>query len=70
MKNKLKQLFDYQSFAGNARLEQMAADADAHAGTALSDADLADVNAAGEIEDIRSKRAEQNLDTEHQLDNG
>lgn len=61
MKTKLKKLFDYQAFAGNARIEKLAKDADTHVGAALSDDDLAGVNAAGQIENIRAQSEQKNF---------
>ena len=49
MENKLKKLFDYQKFEGNAKLASLIADSDARFAQALSDEDLAFVNAAGEF---------------------
>lgn len=69
MEDKLKKLFDYQKFAKNDRLEKMAREADARVGAMISDEDLADVNAAGQIEDVRCKRGERNVLSEKQFDN-
>ena len=47
MEKKLKQLFDYQKFARNPRLDAMLAEAEGRC-AALEDEDLAFVSAAGE----------------------
>ena len=52
MEQKLKQLFDYQKFHHNSRLDAMLAAAEARYEHALSDADLEWVNAAGAAEDL------------------
>ena len=49
MEEKLKQLFDFQRFERNPRLEQMMAETRERWGAELSDDDLELVNAAGEI---------------------
>ena len=49
MEEKLKQLFDFQRFERNPRLERMMAETRERWGTELSDDDLELVNAAGEI---------------------
>ena len=61
MENKLKKLFDYQRFAKNGRVDKMANEADARADAAISDDDLAGVNAAGQIENIRAKDEQKNF---------
>ena len=48
MEQTLKQLLDYQRFAGNRRLGAILADAESRYATALSDDDLEWVSAAGE----------------------
>lgn len=45
----LKRLFDYQRFVGNTRLLALMADTQFRYASALSDEELAFVNAAGEI---------------------
>lgn len=47
MENKLQRMFDYQSFAGNARIEKMMKEAEARYNREISDDDLGMVNAAG-----------------------
>ena len=49
MENKLRKLFDYQRFEGNARLAKMIREAEEQASAELSDDELFMVNAAGEI---------------------
>ncbi len=51
MENKLKQLFEYQTFERNAKLEALIAGAHLRYGEALSDDELELVAAAGEIEE-------------------
>ena len=48
MENKLKMLFDYQLFERNAELEAIIRDSEERFEAALSDEDLAFVNAAGD----------------------
>ena len=50
MEEKLKILFDYQRFEKNPRLERLILKSDALSVKALSDDDLADINAAGTFE--------------------
>ena len=49
MEKILRELFDFQRFSGNARLEEMIADTERRYNKALSDDELARVNAAGEL---------------------
>ena len=49
MENKLKKLFDYQKFEGNAKLADLIERSDSRFAQALSDEDLAFVNAAGDF---------------------
>ncbi len=48
MEGKLRGLFEYNRFNGNARLNKLIEDTEAHYGKELSDSDLLLVNAAGE----------------------
>ena len=48
MEKKLRQMFDYQRFSGNAELDKMLADAEARNPAVLSDEDL-DLVAGGRI---------------------
>lgn len=52
MEQKLKQLFDYQKFHHNSRLDTMLAAAEARYEHVLEDADLEWVNAAGAVENL------------------
>lgn len=47
MERKLRTLFEYQSFAGNSRLDRMMDEAEQRYGVALEDEDLSLVSAAG-----------------------
>ena len=49
MENKLRKIFDYQRFEGNGRLEKLISETESRYANALSDDDLAFVNAAGEF---------------------
>ena len=49
MEKKLKNLFEYQRFEKNERLEQLIREAESRYAKELSDADLSLVNAAGEL---------------------
>ena len=49
MENKLKSAFEYQKFAGNARLAKIISECENAYGEELSDDALFMVNAAGEI---------------------
>ena len=51
MKNILKQLFEYQTFERNAKLEALIAGSHLRYGEALSDDELELVAAAGELEE-------------------
>ena len=51
MERKLKALFEYQRFEGNAALARLIAETEERAADALSDEDLFLVNAAGEFAD-------------------
>lgn len=48
MEGKLRGLFEYNRFSGNARLSKLIEETDSRYGTELSDNDLLLVNAAGE----------------------
>ena len=48
MEGKLRGLFEYNRFSGNARLNKLIEETDSRYGTELSDSDLLLVNAAGE----------------------
>ena len=48
MEGKLRGLFEYNRFSGNARLNKLIEETDSRYGTELSDSDLFLVNAAGE----------------------
>ncbi len=52
----MRQLFDFQRFAGNERLEILIKQAEASYERALSDEDMGLVNAAGEPEFRRGKK--------------
>ncbi len=52
MEGKLRGLFEYNRFSGNARLNKLIEETDARYGTELSDSDLYFVNAAGVPEEI------------------
>ena len=56
MEKILRQLFDFQRFAGNERLEILIKQAEASYERALSDEDKGLVNAAGEPESRRGKK--------------
>lgn len=58
MEGKLRGLFEYNRFSGNARLNKLIEETDSRYGTELSDSDLLLVNAAGEIvkEDITNNK--------------
>lgn len=60
MKKTLKHLFDFQKFSGNARLAEMIVDTERRYGNALSDDDLEQVTAAGEL--IPPKKREERHD--------
>lgn len=47
MENKLKQMFDYQKFEGNERLQKVIDSTQSKFGTKLEDDDLEMINAAG-----------------------
>ena len=49
MEGKLNRLFDYQRFENNARLRALIQETEDRCGRALSDEDLAMVNAAGDM---------------------
>lgn len=49
MEKTLKCLFDFQKFSGNSRLTELIADTESRWSNALSDDDLEDVSAAGEV---------------------
>ena len=63
MERKLKNLFDYQKFRGNARLEAMLADVEQRYGNAISDDDLSAVSAAGDLYSIHAREASTREDT-------
>ena len=63
MENKLKQLFDYQKFEKNAKLDALIAGAHSRYAEALSDDDLEMVSAAGEISEL-NKAAENDIPAE------
>lgn len=48
MENKLKNMFDYQKFEKNSRLEKLISDTESRYARELTDDDLVMVNAAGE----------------------
>lgn len=49
MENKLKNMFDYQKFEKNSRLEKLISDTESRYARELTDDDLVMVNAAGEF---------------------
>ncbi len=51
MENKLRSLFEYQKFEGNAKLAALIADTESRFGSEISDDDLFMVSAAGELSD-------------------
>lgn len=51
----LKDLFDYQKFAGNSRLEAMIRDTESRYGSKMDLDDLEFINAAGTPESIRQQ---------------
>lgn len=52
MEKRLKQLFDLQKFQSNSRLAAMLAETESRYGAVLSEDDLAQVSAAGNVEAI------------------
>lgn len=65
MEGKLRGLFEYNRFNGNARLNKLIEETDARYGAELSDNDLRFVNAAGDTAEISNE-----LDSHlHQLNN-
>lgn len=49
MEKTLKQLFDFQRFSGNTKLSGIISDTEKRFGNELSDDDLEQINAAGEL---------------------
>ena len=59
LESRLKTLFDFQRFAGNARLAKIIKETESKYKKSnlyvLSDSDLASVNAAGEVDGLRAR---------------
>lgn len=62
MKDRLRELFDYQRFEGNRRLAVLIERTVFSHGESLSDEDLECVNAAGEIDAARISKDEKERD--------